>query len=168
MTDSNQSLCDEPRGELVIRTLAMPADTNPSGDIFGGWLLSQMDLGGGIAAKEIALNRVTTVAITAVRFFNPVHVGDTVCVHADPLKIGRTSLTLYINAWALDMYNKEKRRLVTEADFTYVSIDDNGRPTVITSDGRLMKVRLGDKKSIDPDLLKKSGRDNLRIDRVDI
>ncbi|MBW2709705.1 MAG: acyl-CoA thioesterase [Deltaproteobacteria bacterium] len=139
MSDNNQSLLNEPQGELVIRTVAMPADTNPSGDIFGGWLLSQMDLGGAITAKEIAMNRVTTVAITAVKFFNPVHVGDTVCIHANLLKIGKTSLTLHIDAWAVTVYHEKKRRLVTEADFTYVSIDDNGQPAVIMSDGRLME-----------------------------
>lgn len=136
MADNNRPLPEEPKGELVIRTLAMPADTNPSGDIFGGWLLSQMDLGGAIAAKEIVENRVITIAITAVRFWNPVHVGDTVCVHADLLKIGKTSLTLHINAWAVAMYHKEKRRLVTEADFTYVSIDDNGKPALIKTESK--------------------------------
>lgn len=117
-----------PKGELVIKTLAMPADTNPSGDIFGGWLLSQMDLGGGIAAKRIAGNRITTVAITEMRFLHPVRVGNTVCVYADLQRIGNTSLTFSITAWVIPVAKSDKPVLVTEALFTYVSIGRNGRP----------------------------------------
>jgi len=117
----------EPVGELVIRTIAMPEDTNPLGDIFGGWLLSQMDLGGLIAATEISKGRITTVAIDAMRFWNPVHVGDIICVHADLKRIGRTSITFLINAWAVDQFTKEDKHLVTEAQFTYVSIDAYGK-----------------------------------------
>ena len=86
----------KPDGELVIRTIAMPRDTNPTGDIFGGWLLSQMDIGGLIAATEIAKGRTTTVAINAMRFWNPVHVGDIICIHAALKRVGRTSITFLI------------------------------------------------------------------------
>ena len=134
MTENNQDLSTEPKGELVIRTLAMPADTNPSGDIFGGWLLCQMDIGGGIAARGIVEDRVTTVAVTSMRFWRPVHVGDTVCVHAELLNIGNTSLTFRITAWAVEPYRNKKRRLVTEAEFTYVSIDENGKPVPISKE----------------------------------
>lgn len=117
----------KPIGELVIRTIAMPEDTNPLGDIFGGWLLSQMDLGGLIAATEISKGRITTVAIDAMRFWHPVHVGDIICVHAELKRIGRTSITFLINAWAVEQFTKIDKHLVTEAEFTYVSIDINGK-----------------------------------------
>jgi acyl-CoA thioesterase YciA len=120
-----------PRGELVIKTLSMPADTNPSGDIFGGWLLSQMDIGGGIMARKTAGTRVTTVAITGMRFWTPVHVGDTVCVFAELLKIGRTSMTFSITAWVLPFHSEERNTLVTEAIFTYVAIDSQGKPVPV-------------------------------------
>jgi acyl-CoA thioesterase YciA len=117
-----------PTGKLVIKTLAMPADTNPSGDIFGGWLLSQMDLGGGIAAIEYARNRVVTIALTGMNFHQPVHVGDTVSVYADLVKTGTTSMTFKIIVWATGIHDPDEYRLVTSALFTYVSIDDEGRP----------------------------------------
>lgn len=123
----NQVMPDEPRGELVIRTIALPKDTNSYGDVFGGWLLAQMDLGGGIMSKEIAHGRITTVAIEGMRFWNTVHVGDTVCVHSELIKIGRTSITLNINVWATPL-ERDKRRCVTQALFTYVALDENRRP----------------------------------------
>ncbi len=90
----------EPHGELVIRTIAMPADANANGDIFGGWLLSQMDLGGAIYARNLARSRVTTVAIDAMTFITPVYVGDIVSCHATLLKVGRTSMRIAVEAWA--------------------------------------------------------------------
>lgn len=120
----------EPCGDLCIRTLAMPADTNANGDIFGGWLLSQMDLGGGVFASKIARSRTVTVAIEAMNFRKPVYVGDLVSVHATLVRIGRTSVTVHLEAWVLR--RKESRSiLVTDGNFTYVSIDDQGRPQVI-------------------------------------
>ncbi len=118
---------DEPRGKLAIRTLAMPADANPSGDIFGGWVLSQMDIGGGIAASQRAQGRVATVAIDAMTFHLPVYVGDVLCVYADVERIGRTSMSLHLEAWALRRRQGERVR-VTEGRFTFVAIDDDGRP----------------------------------------
>jgi acyl-CoA thioesterase YciA len=116
-----------PQGELVIRTIAMPADTNANGDIFGGWLLSQMDLGGAILARNLARSRVTTVAIDAMTFITPVYVGDIVSCHASLLKIGRTSMRIDVEAWAQRTKGGELVR-VTEGVFTYVAIDDAGRP----------------------------------------
>ena len=116
-----------PHGELVIRTIAMPADTNSNGDIFGGWLVSQMDIGGAILARNVAHSRVTTVAIDAMSFITPVYVGDIVSCHASLLKIGRTSLKVDVEAWAQRAKGGEHVR-VTEGVVTYVAIDDHGRP----------------------------------------
>ena len=120
----------EPCGELCIRTLAMPADTNQNGDIFGGWLLSQMDVGGGVFASKIAKSRTVTVAIEAMNFRKPVYVGDLVSVHANLVKIGKTSITVHLEAWVLR--RKEMQSiLVTDGNFTYVSIDDEGHPQAV-------------------------------------
>ena len=125
----------EPCGDLCIRTLAMPADTNQNGDIFGGWLLGQMDLGGGIFASKIAKTRTVTVAIEAMNFRKPVYVGDLVSVHANLVRIGRTSVTVHLEAWVLR--RKEVLSiLVTDGNFTYVSIDDQGHPQPIRQDGQ--------------------------------
>jgi acyl-CoA thioesterase YciA len=124
----------EPGGDLCIRTLAMPADTNANGDIFGGWLLSQMDLGGGVFASKVAQSRTVTVAIEAMNFRKAVYVGDLVSVYANLVRVGRTSVTLHIEAWVLR--RKEVLSiLVTDGNFTYVSIDDQGHPQEIKRDG---------------------------------
>ena len=123
----------EPCGDLCIRTLAMPADTNQNGDIFGGWLLSQMDVGGGVFASKIAKSRTVTVAIEAMNFRKPVFVGDLVSVHANLVRIGRTSITVHLEAWVLR--RREMRSiLVTDGNFTYVSIDDQGHPQAVQRD----------------------------------
>src|ERR1700722_14870697 len=120
----------EPCGELCIRTLAMPADTNQNGDIFGGWLLSQMDLGGGVCASKITKSRTVTVAIEAMNFRKPVYVGDLVSVHASVARIGKTSITVHLEAWV--QRRKETHSImVTDGNFTYVSIDDQGHPQII-------------------------------------
>ena len=127
--NSETELC----GDLCIRTLAMPADTNANGDIFGGWLLSQMDIGGGVFASKIAKSRTVTVAIEAMNFRKPVFVGDLVSVHATLVRSGKTSITVHLEAWVLR--RKEMRSiLVTDGNFTYVSIDDRGRPQAIKQD----------------------------------
>jgi acyl-CoA thioesterase YciA len=124
----------EPCGELCIRTLAMPANTNQNGDIFGGWLLSQMDLAGGVFASKAAKLRTVTVAIDAMNFRKPVFVGDLVSVHASLVKIGKTSITVHLEAWV--MRRKEMNSiLVTDGNFTYVAIDDAGHPQVIAQGG---------------------------------
>ena len=120
----------EPCGDLSIRTLAMPADNNQNGDIFGGWLLSQMDIGGGIFASKVAKSRTVTVAIEAMNFRKPVFVGDVVSVHVNLVRIGKTSVTVRVEAWVMRR-NEMHSILVTDGNFTYVSIDDNGRPQVI-------------------------------------
>ena len=124
----------EPVGDLCIRTLAMPADTNQNGDIFGGWLLGQMDLGGGVFASKIAKSRTVTVAIEAMNFRKPVFVGDLVSVHADLVRIGKTSITVHLEAWVLRRKAMQSI-LVTDGNFTYVSIDDTGQPQPVKPDG---------------------------------
>jgi acyl-CoA thioesterase YciA len=115
----------EPHRTLTIRTLAMPADTNPSGDIFGGWLLSQMDIAGGIAAMERAKGRCVTVAVEAMTFISPVKVGDILCVYTTVEQVGTTSITIDIEAWA--RRNRMGDRVkVTEGRFVYVALDDKG------------------------------------------
>ena len=123
----------EPCGDLCTRTVAMPADTNQNGDIFGGWLLSQMDLAGGVFASKTSKSRTVTVAIDAINFRKPVFVGDLVSVHANLVRIGRTSVTVHLEAWVLRR-KETKSILVTDGNFTYVSIDDQGHPQVIKQD----------------------------------
>jgi acyl-CoA thioesterase YciA len=126
----------EPGGDLCTRTVAMPADTNANGDIFGGWLLSQMDVGGGVFASKIAKSRTVTVAIDAMNFRKAVYVGDLVSVHAHLVRIGRTSVTVHIEAWVLRRKDMPTQWiLVTDGNFTYVSIDDQGHPQAIQRDG---------------------------------
>ena len=120
----------EPKGELAIRTVAMPADTNPSGNIFGGWIVSQMDLAGGEICKKLSCANVVTVAIQAMEFIEPVHVGDFVCCYVDLIKTGTTSMTVHVETWALSP-RKSERRKVTEGVFIYVSVDDEHKPTPI-------------------------------------
>jgi len=116
-----------PRGELALRTVAMPADANPNGDIFGGWVLSQMDLAGGITSGLRARGRVATVAIEAMEFTLPVFIGDVLCVYTEITRVGRTSITLHVEAWA--MRDRLGTRVkVTEGTFTFVAIGDDRRP----------------------------------------
>jgi acyl-CoA thioesterase YciA len=117
---------EAPRGELAIRTLAMPADANPSGDIFGGWVLSQMDIAGGITAAQRARGRVATVAIDAMSFHLPVYVGDVLCVYASIEREGRSSLAVHLEAWALRERLGERVK-VTEGLFIFVALDDKGK-----------------------------------------
>ena len=121
---------DEPRGTLSIRTLAMPSDTNPSGDIFGGWLLSQMDIAGGEMAYERAQGRIATVAVEAMKFHLPVFVGDMLCCYGEIVRIGRTSIAVRVEAWALRRQPRERVK-VTEGIFTYVAVDEDRRPRPI-------------------------------------
>ncbi|MGG4607090.1 acyl-CoA thioester hydrolase YciA [Providencia sp. Me31A] len=119
-----------PNGELVLRTLAMPADTNANGDIFGGWLMSQMDIGGAILAKEIALGRVVTVAVNGIKFQKPVAVGDVVCCYARCLKTGKSSITINIEVWVKKVATEPvgQRYRATDAVFTYVAVNDDNSP----------------------------------------
>jgi acyl-CoA thioesterase YciA len=120
----------EPRGSLSIRTLAMPADTNQYGDIFGGWLLGQMDIAGGIFAAATTRGRTATVAVDAMTFRKPVFVGDVMCIHTDLIRIGTTSITVRVEAWVVRR-NEARRVLVTDGNFTYVALDDERRPRTI-------------------------------------
>ncbi len=120
----------KPKGELVIRTIAMPADTNPSGDIFGGWIMSQMDLGSSILALKTARSRVVTVAMDGMSFLEPVRVGDRVACYAWVEKIGRTSMRIPVEVW-VERYMSGDQILVTHAVFTYVALGEDGRPTPV-------------------------------------
>ena len=117
----------EPVGELTVRTIAMPADTNANGDIFGGWVMSQMDQAGGIAAVERAQGRAVTVAVEAMTFIRPVRVGDVLSVYTRVGRTGRTSMAIVIEAWAT-RFRTGLRDKVTDATFTFVAVDEEGRP----------------------------------------
>ena len=120
-------MSDKPQGDLTIRTLAMPADANPAGDIFGGWVLSQMDIAGGICAAERAQCRTVTVALDRMHFISPVQIGDVLCVYTDIERIGKSSLDIHVEAWA---QRDRSRRMVkvTEARLTFVALGADGRP----------------------------------------
>lgn len=115
-----------PRGELALQTVAMPADTNPSGDIFGGWLVSQMDLAAAIAALKLARGRVATVAIHSMSFLTPVHVGAVVSCYTDIIEVRRSSMTINVEVWINHKETFEKLK-VTEGEFIFVAIDGTGR-----------------------------------------
>ncbi|MBY8976381.1 acyl-CoA thioesterase [Rhodobacteraceae bacterium NNCM2] len=116
-----------PKGEVTLQTIAMPADSNANGDIFGGWLMGQMDLGASVLARLRARGRVATVAADAMQFLRPVRVGDVVSIHAEMLKEGRTSMRLGIEVWITRQPSGDHLK-VTEAVFTFVAIDEDGKP----------------------------------------
>ena len=119
--------------EPAVRTLAMPADATASGDIFGGWLLSQMDIAGGIAAHDLARGRVATVAVEAMEFHLPVYVGDLVSCFAEVTRVGRTSITVHVETEAKRRDTGETIK-VTKGIFVYVALDENGRPRPVKGD----------------------------------
>jgi acyl-CoA thioesterase YciA len=116
-----------PRGELASRVLARPTDTNPKGDIFGGWIMSLMDMAGKMSATSVANGRVVTVAVDRIVFRQPVQVGDVVCCYTEIVRTGQTSITLSIEVWAMRQGQGERLK-VTDATFTFVAVDDGGRP----------------------------------------
>ena len=122
----------QPLGEVASRTLAMTADTNPRGDVFGGWIMSLMDLAGKMSATRYAHGRVATVAVSNIVFHRPVDVGDTVCCYTALGKIGRTSISFDVEVWVLRQGHGE-RVMVTHANFTYVALDDAGRPQLLAA-----------------------------------
>jgi acyl-CoA thioesterase YciA len=124
------SMTDEPKGELAIRVVAMPKDTNPAGDVFGGWLISQMDLAGGVFCRKIAKGRVVTVTIDSTTFNEPVFIGDTLCCYVSLVKVGRTSITTYIEAYVNRDF-EDTRIKVTEGEFKYVKMDKDRKPSPI-------------------------------------
>lgn len=140
LTNNDEEHAAGPQGELLLRTLTMPADTNPSGDIFGGWLMSQMDMAGAILMREISCGRCVTVAVDAFKFHKPVKVGDIVCCHGRVVRIGTTSVTLKLEVWvkpSTTMSDPQKPRfLVTEATFTYVAVDEAGKKRPVPNSAR--------------------------------
>lgn len=120
-----------PEGDRTISVIAMPADTNPSGDIFGGWILSQMDTAGGVTASRLAEGRTATVGVKEMQFQKPVSVGDLVSCYTQVQRVGTSSITIKIEAWTTDHYYPGDPTKVTEGIFTYVAIDKNRKPRSI-------------------------------------
>lgn len=127
---TDENVGRQPAGILVLRTLAMPKDTNPSGDIFGGWILAQMDVAGGLMSSEIARGRTVTVSVEKMVFEKPVRMGDTICVHAELVRIGNSSMDIKLEVWARQLVGayEAERQLVTEGVFRYVALDEHGTP----------------------------------------
>lgn len=123
----------EPQGALALRTVAMPADTNPAGDIFGGWLMGLMDLAAGTTAASLAKGRIVTAAVSDLSFLQPVKVGDVVCCYTDLVRTGRSSLTIDVGAWVLRQGQGERVK-VTEARFVLVAVDAEGRSRPLPPD----------------------------------
>lgn len=124
----------KPRGELTLRTLAMPSDANAAGDIFGGWVMAQMDLACGIRAAERAKGRVVTAAVKEMAFAKPMKIGDTLCIYSHIDRVGRTSMVLKVEAWA-QRYLSDLMEKVTDADFVMVALDKDGKPTPVPPEG---------------------------------
>ena len=131
-TSLNEHDLPDPK-DLAVLITAMPADTNPSGDIFGGWLMSMMDLAAGNIAARYSRGRVATIAVDGMVFLTPVQVGDEVSVYAKMLSVGRTSMKMKVDAYRRLRESENKIR-VTEGIFTFVAIDDAGRPRPVTAD----------------------------------
>lgn len=133
MTDHNAY----PEGELLLRTSTMPSDTNANGDIFGGWIMSQMDIAGGMMAIETTGGRAVTIAVDAMKFIKPVKIGDVVCCYGKVTKIGNTSVTIRLEVWVKPCLRETRGDkdnsffMVTEASYTYVAIDNEGRKRLI-------------------------------------
>ena len=119
-----------PKGELTVRMVAMPSDTNPSGDIFGGWIMGLMDVSAGIAARDRARGRVVTASVSSLSFLHPVKVGDVVCCYTQITGTGRSSLTLEVETWVV-RDQRASRIKVTEAKFVMVAVDADGRPRAV-------------------------------------
>ena len=121
----------------TIRVVARPTDTNSTGDIFGGWIMSQVDIAGSIAAYRLAKGRVVTVAVDSLQFHQPVLVGDLISCYAEVIRVGRTSVTVEVEVFAERDHNGEARHIrVTEARVTYVAIGPDGRPRPVAGDNQ--------------------------------
>lgn len=133
MTKLTPKTCPDKESVVLLRTLAMPADTNANGDIFGGWIMSQMDLGGAILAKEIAQGRVVTISVENITFLHPISVGDVVCCYGKCLSVGHSSIKVKVDVWAKKVSEEPigQRFHVTEAVFTFVAVDKNGKSRAI-------------------------------------
>ena len=144
MADKNLQIRKPPPvGNLLLRTLAMPGDTNPAGDIFGGWIMSQMDISGAILAREVANGRVVTVAVDAMSFLKPVSVGDVVCCYGKCVHVGHTSMKVHLEIWVKKLIESEtnehaERHLVTEANYTYVAVDKKGKPRLLPKTAKIV------------------------------
>jgi acyl-CoA thioesterase YciA len=123
----------QPRGELSLRTVAMPADTNPAGDIFGGYIMSLMDLAAGVAAGSRAKGRTVTASVSHLSFIRPVKVGDVVCVYTEITRVGRSSMTVGVDTWVLRRGQGERVR-VTAAEFVLVAVDEHGAPRPVPAE----------------------------------
>lgn len=137
-----EALGRQPDGLLVVRTQTMPRDTNANGDIFGGWVMAQMDIGGGLLAREVARGRIVTVTVDKMTFLRPVLVGDTVCVYAKVLRIGNSSMDIKLEVWAKALLDEfeEERHMVTTGVFRYVAIDEQGRPRRVPDNARFPRA----------------------------
>jgi acyl-CoA thioesterase YciA len=124
---------EAPRGELSARHLAMPADTNPAGSIFGGWIMASMDAAASMTATRLADGPTATVAVSNMMFMQPVKVGDAVCFYTDVKRIGRSSITLDVEVWVLRQ-GRDDRMKVTQAEFTFVALDEDGRPRPVKAE----------------------------------
>src|SRR4051794_38316665 len=134
LSSMRAGMMHEPRGYLELRTLAMPANTNPSGDVFGGWIMSLMDLAAGMSAARHSGSRVVTAAASDFAFIAPVKVGDILCCYAELRRTGRTSMTFAIEVWVLRRLEAGQRTKVTQAEFTMVAVDEDGRPKPIMAE----------------------------------
>jgi len=123
----------KPRGELALQSVAMPRDTNANGDIFGGWLVSEMDLAGLVTASRIAKGRVVTVAIDKMSFMVPVPVGAVVSCYTKVANVGRSSIQVEVEVWMYPPEDQSRQVKVTEGTFVFVAVDDNGRTRVVPS-----------------------------------
>ena len=120
-------MSEQPQGHLATRTVAMPAHTNPAGDIFGGWVLSQMDIAAGICASERAQCRTVTVSVNSMHFIRPVKIGDVLSVYTEIKDVGNTSIDIHVEAWV--QRDRSRRTVkVTNADFKFVALGSDGRP----------------------------------------
>ena len=126
---------DQPQGELLLRTMPMPADTSFNGDIFGGWIMSQMDLAGSMLAKEVTRTRTATVAVESMKFIKRVRVGDVVCCYGRVLRVGTSSVSIMLEVWVRPILNAGKDQFttfkVTEAAITYVALGEDGKKQAI-------------------------------------
>ena len=128
-----EPIVEEPQGDLILRTQAMPADTNPNGDIFGGWVLSQMDIAAGISASERAQCRTVTVALDGMHFIRPVKIGDILCVYTEIERVGNTSIDIHVEAWVQRDRSRNTVK-VTQANFKFVALGADGRPRKVAAE----------------------------------
>ena len=131
-TEAAQEPQDPTKRQLTIRVLTMPADANPHGDIFGGWLMSQIDIAGSVVAIQTTQGRVVTVAVNEMRFILPVFVGDLVSLYARLKQVGRTSVTVEVEAFAEREQERNRQQRVATATLTYVAVDENRRPRTVS------------------------------------